>query len=316
MYDLLLADIIGDVLSYFDHPAPALFGINRHWRAAAIAHFAQRTPAPQWLSANIRAALLCHSATALMAVAIPRPGRVIIGKLRNLCIGWKFWFSKKKSEASSLPPSDPDVVSTLVARYKRPGYDLNDSGHRFRIYIHPSIALIADAARIATTTRVHLIDNSVRLYYEGGAGIFSLYALYARAVAGCSWEAAAAIEHHCDLGAALRLFGVTQYVDWIRHQITYIRRDNAHVIARLRRRRGGCTSGTLILSDQKILAVAAAYNCWRVVRHLLESRNSLHACYLQRMLPVTLKQSQSRGFINTNKMIDDVISGKIKLRGW
>lgn len=42
MWNIAPADIIGEILSYFDCIDPKLFAISRHWRVVAIAHFSQR----------------------------------------------------------------------------------------------------------------------------------------------------------------------------------------------------------------------------------------------------------------------------------
>lgn len=308
MWNNTPADIIGEVLAYFDHPAPALFGISVATRGASIAHFARRRPTPDWFAVNIRAALLCHPAAILAEVMILRRSPIRVSRWSMNCKSWQFWF-------------DEMPRGFFISGYAKPIEG-----------VHPSIALIAQASKYVSLDYYRYRSNRCNGdIYESGDGIIALYALYIRAIESCHWELAMALEQHCDIDAAVKRIGYTQYAKWICRQVTHARHDNVHVIARLRRYRGKSTTHNTLLSDRKLFDIAVKYGCWQIARHLIESpsrllpsadpaaRGCIRRIAAEGPAPSNPRfrskgGSTGRAVINTNKMIDNVIDGKIRCR--
>lgn len=291
MLDLLPADIFGEVLAFFALPEPHLFGISVATRAAAITHFARRRPDPSWFSVNIRAALLCHPAAALAEVMIIQRGPIRVSQWSLHFRGWQFWFD--------------NTQGIIINNWARP---------RLTEGIHPSIALIAQESRYHAFVQ-QLDTEDYRFIYECGDGIVALYAFYARVLESNEWELAAALEQRCDIDVAVRRINCTQYSKWISQQVTLIQRDDVHAIARLRRYyRGSDSLHDTILSDRKMFDIAAKYGCWRIARHLIEVRmlpyfpNKSYAdSGIHLITARSPEQARSRAFINTNKMIKEII---------
>lgn len=268
MLDTLPRDIFGVILSQFEAPEPALFAINKHCRYGAIEHFSQRRPEARWLSINIRAALLCHSAEKLSSLIIVQHGLFVREYSEYFCVDWKFCFDGATAPYHMNMP--------LEAAWP----------------IHPSIVLV-----------VPFIPHSA-----GQDPDITLYALYSRVIACGLWEVAVALEKHCNMAAALGRCAVRVNSRWYLQQVTYAMRDNVHMLARLRKDGRYCNVDPNVISDEHMFDIAVEYGCWKVARHILETSNGIYVdvsgLRTRGHIRCLKNVTGSRAIANVNKIIE------------